>query len=101
VKKGCLWRVASRPDSSENGGMDMTTLFTMALGLQAPWEVKDLQFNQEAQRLDISIDFTRGGDLPLPGLRHTQQNPRHRGKDLAAYGFLSAFRLPDSQGSPV
>jgi len=25
--------------------MDMTTLFTMALGLQAPWEVKDLQFN--------------------------------------------------------
>ena len=25
--------------------MDTNTLFTMALGLQAPWEVKNLQFN--------------------------------------------------------
>ena len=46
--------------------MDMTTLFTMALGLQAPWEVKDLQFNKEAQRLDITIDFTRGANFPCP-----------------------------------
>jgi len=46
--------------------MDMTTLFTMALGLQAPWEVKDLQFNKEDQRLDIIIDFTRGANFPCP-----------------------------------
>ena len=44
----------------------MTTLFTMALGLQAPWEVKDLKFNQEAHRLDILIDFTRGANFPCP-----------------------------------
>ena len=44
-KKGCLVAVAQDLDSGENGAMDKTTLFTMALGLQAPWEVKDLQFN--------------------------------------------------------
>ena len=46
--------------------MDNITLFTMALGLQAPWEVKDLQFDKEAQRLDISIDFKRGSNFPCP-----------------------------------
>jgi transposase len=46
--------------------MDMTTLFTMALGLQAPWQVKDLQFNPEGHRLDILIDFTPGTDFPCP-----------------------------------
>ena len=46
--------------------MDTNTLFTMALGLQAPWEVKNLQFDEEAKRLDISIDFTRGADFPCP-----------------------------------
>ena len=44
----------------------MTTLFTMALGLQAPWQVKDLQFNKEEQRLDILLDFTRGASFPCP-----------------------------------
>jgi transposase len=46
--------------------MDMTTLFTMALGLQAPWHVKDLQFNPEGHRLDLLIDFTPGADFPCP-----------------------------------
>jgi transposase len=46
--------------------MDTNTLFTMALGLQAPWEVKNLQFNEEAKRLEIAIDFTRGADFPCP-----------------------------------
>jgi transposase len=46
--------------------MDTNTLFTMALGLQAPWEVKDLQFNQEGQRLDIVVDFKRGANFPCP-----------------------------------
>ena len=46
--------------------MDTNTLFTMALGLQAPWEVKDLRFNEEDKRLDIAIDFTRGANFPCP-----------------------------------
>ena len=46
--------------------MDTKVLFTMALGLQAPWEVVDLQFNEEAHRLDILLDFQRGADFPCP-----------------------------------
>ena len=46
--------------------MDTTTLFTQALGLQPPWEVQDLQFNKEEQRLDILIDFVRGSNFPCP-----------------------------------
>jgi transposase len=46
--------------------MDTNLLFTMALGLKAPWEVVDLKFDEEAHRLDILIDFTRGADFPCP-----------------------------------
>jgi len=46
--------------------MDTKALFTMALGLQAPWEVVDLKFDEEAHRLDILIDFQRGADFPCP-----------------------------------
>lgn len=46
--------------------MDTNTLFTMALGLQAPWEVKNLHFDGEARRLDIELDFTRGATFPCP-----------------------------------
>ena len=35
-------RVGRRARSGENGAMDTNTLFTMALGLQAPWKVKNL-----------------------------------------------------------
>jgi hypothetical protein len=33
----------------------MTTLFTVALGPQAPWQVKDLQFNPEGHRLEVTV----------------------------------------------
>jgi transposase len=46
--------------------MDTKLLFTMALGLQAPWEVVDLKFDEAAHRLDILIDFQRGADFPCP-----------------------------------
>lgn len=38
----------------------------MALGLQAPWEVKSLQFSVENRRLDILVDFERGATFPCP-----------------------------------
>ena len=38
----------------------------MALGLQAPWEVVDLQFDEGTRRLDLAIDFTRGSEFPCP-----------------------------------
>ena len=46
--------------------MDTNLLFTMALGLKAPWEVVNLQFDEAAHRLDILIDFTRGAAFPCP-----------------------------------
>ncbi len=46
--------------------MDTNTLFTLALGLQVPWEVKDFTFDGETRRLDINLDFTRGANFPCP-----------------------------------
>jgi hypothetical protein len=46
--------------------MDQNTLFTMALGLQVPWEVKSLQFSVENRRLDILVDFEPGSSFPCP-----------------------------------
>jgi hypothetical protein len=46
--------------------MDTNLLFTAALGLQPPWEVKSLEFNASEHRLDILVDFQRGASFPCP-----------------------------------
>lgn len=46
--------------------MDANKLFTLALGLQAPWEVVSLEFKAEDRRLDIRVDFPRGSAFPCP-----------------------------------
>ena len=46
--------------------MDPNTLFTVALGLTPPWEVRDLRFSVEDKRLDIVVDFERGASFPCP-----------------------------------
>ena len=46
--------------------MDPNALFTVALGLRPPWEVKSLDFSVEAKRLDIRVDFERGSSFPCP-----------------------------------
>jgi len=38
----------------------MQKLFETALGIQAPWYVKSVDFNVAAKRLDIEVDFERG-----------------------------------------
>ena len=38
----------------------MQELFEKALGIQKPWYVKSLEFDPEAKRLDIAIDFEKG-----------------------------------------
>jgi transposase len=43
-----------------------TDLFQLALGLVPPWMVKACAFDAEARRLDIEIDFARGGRFPCP-----------------------------------
>ncbi len=46
--------------------MDTNALFTMALGLKSPWEVRTLDFNANERRLDILVDFERGASFPCP-----------------------------------
>jgi transposase len=79
--------------------MDNLTLFTMALGLQAPWEVKDLQFDKEGQRLDIIIDFTRGANFPCPvcgkpGKTHDTEQKTWRHMDFFQHSAYLTARVP-------
>jgi len=39
-------------------------LFEAALSIQSPWFIKDVEFNVDAKRLDIYIDFKRGSTFP-------------------------------------
>lgn len=43
-----------------------TELFQMALGLTPPWQVESSEFDPERKRLDIMIDFPRGGMFTCP-----------------------------------
>ena len=43
-----------------------TDLFQLALGLVPPWMVKACNFDAAKKRLDIEIDFARGGHFPCP-----------------------------------
>ncbi len=42
-------------------------LFGAALGLSAPWRVVSVEFDAEAKRLDLRIDFERGARFSCPG----------------------------------
>ena len=50
--------------------MDTTKLFEAALGIVPPWRVAGIEFKAGAKagrgRLDIRLDFERGGELPCP-----------------------------------
>ena len=43
-----------------------TDLMQLALGLIPPWMVKACAFDAAKHRLDIEIDFARGGRFPCP-----------------------------------
>ena len=46
--------------------MQDTDLFQLALGLMPPWLVDNCRFDTKKKRLDIYIDFSRGGEFPCP-----------------------------------
>ena len=46
--------------------MDELKLFTLALGLNKPWNVVDINFSKESGRLDLKIDFSRGATFQCP-----------------------------------
>jgi hypothetical protein len=43
-----------------------TDLMQLALGLVPPWQVKACAFDADKRRLDIEIDFARGGRFSCP-----------------------------------
>jgi transposase len=43
-----------------------TDLFQLALGLTSPWKVESSEFDPKRKRLDIMIDFPRGGTFTCP-----------------------------------
>lgn len=46
--------------------MQPEALFGMALGILHPWEVTEVDFSKESNRLDITIDFQRGSTFACP-----------------------------------
>jgi len=46
--------------------VDSTSLFTVALGLQTPWEVRDVGFDPQEGRIDFTVGFTRGTRFTCP-----------------------------------
>jgi transposase len=49
-----------------NSSVSSTSLFSVALGLQAPWEVVDAAFEPAAGRLDLQLGFRRGARFRCP-----------------------------------
>ena len=41
-------------------GLDLNVIFGAALGLALPWQVVWAEFDPEAGRLDLGLDFPRG-----------------------------------------
>jgi transposase len=46
--------------------MQPEQLFGMALGIVPPWEVKEVSFSKDTNRLDITIGFQKGALFPCP-----------------------------------
>jgi hypothetical protein len=86
--------------------MDTNTLFTLALGLQAPWEVKNLRFEAGTRRLDIDLDFTRGASFPcqvcgLPCKVHDTEEKSWRHLDFFQHSaYLMKLTLQDFYEQP-
>ena len=48
--------------------MAETKLFEVALGIEAPWFVRDVAFDAKARTLTISVDFKPGTRFGVPGV---------------------------------
>ena len=79
--------------------MDTNLLFTTALGLQPPWEVKSLEFNASEHRLDILVDFQRGASFPcpvcgVPSKAHDTEERTWRHLDFFQHAAYLTARVP-------
>lgn len=65
---GVLGGREGRPCFTLGDGASMRDLdlFQLALGIQPPWRVQRSEFDPEAKRLDLQIDFDAGGTFACP-----------------------------------
>jgi transposase len=47
-------------------GLDLNEMFGAALGLAVPWQVVSVEFDEQAGRLDLGLDFPRGARFACP-----------------------------------
>ncbi|UHD16620.1 hypothetical protein LT988_00710 [Thiocapsa bogorovii] len=50
----------------EVAAVDSASLFTVAVGLQTPWEVREVDFDPQAGRIDFTVGFARGARFTCP-----------------------------------
>ena len=88
----------------------MQELFEMALNVTEPWYIRDLEFDSEAKRLDIYIDFKKGSvftykddDTEFAGLKAydtTQKRWRHLNffeHECYLHARVPRVKLPDGK----
>ncbi len=46
--------------------MSSEELFSVALGLKAPWAVMEVRFDVDGRRLDLTVDFREGSRFCCP-----------------------------------
>jgi hypothetical protein len=76
---GCVHM--STGQSPEVAAVDSASLFTVALGLQTPWEVRDVDFDPQVGCIDFTVGFARG----------TRFTCTHCGAEHKGYGTLSTL----------
>ena len=54
--------------------LTFSSLFTLALGLHAPWAVSDVTFDVAAGRLDLQVSFQPGARFTCPHCGARQQS---------------------------
>lgn len=75
-------------------------LFQAALGLSDPWQVVSVEFDAEAKRLDLRVDFAKGARFPCPecdrsGLKvHDTEEKTWRHLDFFEHQAYLTARVP-------
>lgn len=75
------------------------SLFTAALGLQAPWQVLDVRFSPESARIDFEVGFEKGAHFDCPGCGceapvHDTQEREWRHLNFFQYAAYLHARVP-------
>jgi transposase len=67
-------------------------LFALALGLSAPWRVERTEFDPDAGRLDLYLDFERGARFPCPQPGCSQKSCRVHDTEDKTWRHLDFFQ---------